>query len=95
MHLAFEYKSENSNNKNKIQHIQNIKLNKTSSVPGRSFVSAMLCDGQGVSGSEDKGGGRTTVSSSLILLGWVTKVLKKGDKKWGGGGVEGWVTTIF
>ena len=30
--------------------------------------------------------GVTTVSSSLILLGWVTKVLKKEDKKWGGGG---------
>ena len=37
----------------------------------------------------------TTVSNSLILGGWVTKVLKNGDKKWGGGGVEGWVTTIF
>ena len=36
----------------------------------------------------------TTASNSLILGGWVTKVLKNGDKKWGGG-VEGWVTTIF
>ena len=35
------------------------------------------------------------VSNSLILGGWVTNVLKNGDKKWGGGGVEGWVTTIF
>ena len=30
--------------------------------------------------------GVTTVSSSLILGGWVTKVLKNGDKRWGGGG---------
>ena len=37
----------------------------------------------------------TTVSNSLILRGWVTKVLNNGDKKWGGGGLEGWVTTIF
>ena len=88
MHLAFEYKSENSNNKNKIQHIQNIKINKTSSVLDtllylRCCVMAMvhIPNFEGVSGSEDKGGGRTTVSSSLILLGWVTKVLKKGDKK--------------
>ena len=28
----------------------------------------------------------TIVSNSLILGGWVTKVLKNGDKKWGGGG---------
>ena len=28
----------------------------------------------------------TTVSNSLILGGWVTKVVKNGDKKWGGGG---------
>ena len=33
--------------------------------------------GGGLSGSEDRGG----VSSSLILGGWVTKVLKNGDKK--------------
>ena len=33
----------------------------------------------------------TAVSNSLILGGWVTKVLKNGDKKLGGGGgrVEG------
>ena len=37
----------------------------------------------------------TTASSSLILGGWVTKVLKNGDKNWGGGGVEGWVTTRY
>ena len=37
----------------------------------------------------------TTVSNSLTLGGWVTKVLKNGDEKLGGGGVEGWVTTIF
>ena len=35
--------------------------------------------------------GVTTVSNSLILGGWVTKVLKNGDKN---RGVEGWVTTI-
>ena len=41
-------------------------------------------------------GGVTTVSNTLILGGWVAKVLKNGDKKYGGGGgVEGWVTTIF
>ena len=34
----------------------------------------------GVSGSEDRGG-VTTVSNSLILGGWVTKVLKNCDKK--------------
>ena len=28
----------------------------------------------------------TTVSNSLLLGGWVTKVLKNGDKNWGGGG---------
>ena len=39
--------------------------------------------------------GVTTVSNSLILGGWVTKVLKNDDEKWGGGGVEGWVTTVF
>ena len=32
------------------------------------------------------GVGVTTVSNSLILGGWVTKVLKNGDKKLGGGG---------
>ena len=42
---------------------------------------------EGVSGSEDKGG--TTVSNSLILLGWVTKVSKERRQK------IGWVTTIF
>ena len=30
--------------------------------------------------------GVTTVSNSLILGGWVTKGLKNGDKRWGGGG---------
>ena len=39
----------------------------------------------GLSESEDRGG-VTTVSNSLILGGWVTKVLKNDDKKWGGGG---------
>ena len=39
----------------------------------------------GVSGSEDRGGG-DTVSSLLILRGWVTNVLKNGDKKMGVGG---------
>ena len=38
--------------------------------------------------------GVTTVSNSLILGGWVTKVLKNGDKNRGGGGGR-WVTTIF
>ena len=33
------------------------------------------------------GVGVTTVSNSLILGGWVTKVLKNGDKKYGGGRV--------
>ena len=40
------------------------------------------------------GVGVTTVSNSLTLGGWVTKVLKNCHKKWGGGGVKGWVTTI-
>ena len=40
----------------------------------------------GVSGSEDRGG-VTTVSNSLILGGCVTKVLKNGDEKLGGGRV--------
>ena len=31
--------------------------------------------------------GVTTVSSSLVLQGWVTKVLKNGDKNYGGGRV--------
>ena len=35
----------------------------------------------------------TTVSKSLILGGWVTKILKNGDKNWGGGGRG--VTIIF
>ena len=34
----------------------------------------------GVSGSKDRGE-VTTVSKSLILEGWVTKVLKNGDEK--------------
>ena len=34
-----------------------------------------------------QGWGVTTVSNSLILGGWVTKVLKNGDKSRGGGGV--------
>ena len=38
------------------------------------------------------GMGVTTVSNSLKLGGWVTKVLKNDDKK---RRVEGWVTTIF
>ena len=33
--------------------------------------------------------GVTTVSNSLILGGWVTKVLKNGDKNGGGGGWKG------
>ena len=33
--------------------------------------------------------GVTTVSNSLILGGWVTKVLKNGDEKLGGGGGGG------
>ena len=44
-----------------------------------------------MSGSEDRGG-VTTVSNSLILGGWVTKVLKNGEEKWR---VEGWVTMVF
>ena len=36
--------------------------------------------------------GVTTVSNSFFLGGWVTKVVKNGDKN---RGVEGWVTTIF
>ena len=36
--------------------------------------------------------GVTTVSNSLILGGWVTKVLNNDDKN---RGVKGWVTTIF
>ena len=34
----------------------------------------------------------TAVSNLLILGGWMTKVLKNGDKN---REVEGWVTTIF
>ena len=34
----------------------------------------------GLSGSKDRGG-VTIVSNSLIFGGWVTKVLKNGDKK--------------
>ena len=34
----------------------------------------------------------TTVSNSLILGGWVTKILENSDKY---RGVEGWLTTIF
>ena len=37
----------------------------------------------------------TTVSNSLNLRGWVTKVLKLMATKIRGGGVEGWVTTTF
>ena len=41
--------------------------------------------------------GVTTVSNSLILGEWVTKVSKNGNEKLGGGGggVKGFVTTIF
>ena len=46
-----------------------------------SFLGGIRVGGQGVA--------VTTVSNSLILGGWVTKVF---DKKYG---VEGWVTTIF
>ena len=42
----------------------------------------------GLSGSEDRGG-VTTVTNSLILRGWVTKVLGNGDEKWGAGGAGG------
>ena len=38
------------------------------------------------------GVGLTTVSNSIILGGWVTKVLKNGDEN---KRVEGWVTIIF
>ena len=31
----------------------------------------------------------TTVSSSLILGGWVTKILENGDKNYGEGGWKG------
>ena len=34
------------------------------------------------------GVGVTAITNSLILRVWVTKVLKNGNKKWGGGG--GW-----
>ena len=49
---------------------------------------------EGVSGSEDRVV-VTTVSNSSNLEGWVTKVVKNGYKNGGGGGVEGWMTTIF
>ena len=42
--------------------------------------------GGGLSGSEDRSG-VTTVSNSLILGGWVTKVLKNGNKKYEGASV--------
>ena len=48
----------------------------------------------GVSGSEDRGGGDSSISSSIFLGGWVTKVLKNGDKNRGGGGKRAG-TTIF
>ena len=35
------------------------------------------------------GVGVTTVSNSLMFGGWVTKVLKNGDEKWGGRGWKG------
>ena len=41
----------------------------------------------GLSGSGDRGWGVTTVSNSLLLGGWVTKVLNNSDKKWEGGRV--------
>ena len=40
---------------------------------------------KGVSGSEERGGGDNSIQ--LINIGWVTKVLKNGDEKYGGGRV--------
>ena len=37
----------------------------------------------------------TTASNSLILGGRVTKVLKNGDEKWGGGGWKGGDNSIL
>ena len=53
---------------------------------GGEFVHQKIAQG-GWSGLE--------LTDTLILGGWVTKILKNGDEKWGGGGVEGLVTTIF
>ena len=45
----------------------------------------------GVSGSADRDGNDNSIQF-INIGGWVTKVLKNGDKN---RGVEGWVTTIF
>ena len=42
----------------------------------------------GLSGSEDRGGGDDSIQF-INFRGWLTKVLKNGDKKWGGGGGDG------
>ena len=50
-----------------------------------------MCTFQILGGCQGRrtGVGVTTVSNSLILGGWVTKILKNGDKKGGGGGRVG------
>ena len=48
----------------------------------------------GLSGSEDRGGGDNSIQ--FINIGRVgDKSFKELRQKMGGGGVEGWVTTIF
>ena len=63
-----------------------VKLHSSSPPPRCTFQILGGCQGRRT------GVGVTTVSNSLILGGWVTKVLKNGEKN---RGVEGWVTTIF
>ena len=54
-----------------------------------SFLNVSKCTFQILGGCQGRrtGVGVTTVSISLILGGWVTKVLKNSDKKYGGGRV--------
>ena len=47
----------------------------------RNILKVQVPNFEGVSGSEDRGGD-APISNLLILGGWVTKVLKNGDKKW-------------
>ena len=63
------------------QYTQLTDLRKSADPDGQS--STYLCTFQILGGCQGRrtGVGMTTVSKSLILGGWVTKVLKNGDKK--------------
>ena len=52
--------------------------------PGNQTERVHVPNFWGLSGSEDRGGSEK-ITNSLILRGWVTKVLKNSDEKWGGG----------